>query len=239
MTANCIAGRVARSAMLWLSLLLGLSSLACAQQRTDLNLVIALDCSWSVSAVEYALQAKGLATAFRDPQIIKSISGGTHGRIGVAVIQWSVDGNQNLIVPWTLIAGQGDSQALAQRIALTQRQNLGMATSISGALSRSGELLDLAPFIPERQVIDVVADGENNHGPEVEPIRNALVERGVTINALAVLNEVGHLDTYLRDNVIGGPGSFVEPARDYKDFTRAIRKKLLREIRGLMLGSLR
>ena len=41
---------------------------------------------------------------------------------------------------------------------------------------------------------------------------------------------VAIIDEYYRQNVIGGPGSFVETATDYSDFERAIRRKLLREI---------
>ncbi|MGQ0485867.1 MAG: DUF1194 domain-containing protein, partial [Hyphomicrobiales bacterium] len=38
---------------------------------------------------------------------------------------------------------------------------------------------------------------------------------------------------YYRDRVITGAGSFVEPARGFEDFARAIREKLLRELRPL------
>jgi hypothetical protein len=38
------------------------------------------------------------------------------------------------------------------------------------------------------------------------------------------------LDKYYLHCVIGGPRSFVEVARDFEDFPRAVRKKLLQEI---------
>jgi len=41
------------------------------------------------------------------------------------------------------------------------------------------------------------------------------------------------LDNYYRGCVIGGPGAFLVVARDFKDFARAIRKKLILEIAGL------
>jgi len=41
------------------------------------------------------------------------------------------------------------------------------------------------------------------------------------------------LDNYCRGCVIGGPGAFLVVARDFKDFARAIRKKLILEIAGL------
>jgi hypothetical protein len=41
------------------------------------------------------------------------------------------------------------------------------------------------------------------------------------------------LDKYYRGCVIGGPGAFLVFARDFADFARAIRKKLVLEIAGL------
>jgi hypothetical protein len=42
------------------------------------------------------------------------------------------------------------------------------------------------------------------------------------------------LDQYYAGCVIGGTGAFQVPARDFKDFARAIKKKLILEIAGLM-----
>ena len=37
-------------------------------------------------------------------------------------------------------------------------------------------------------------------------------------------------DEFFRDNVIGGSGAFVIPARSFADFETAVRIKLIREI---------
>ncbi len=63
-------------------------------------------------------------------------------------------------------------------------------------------------------------------------MRDLAVAAGITINGLAILNEVPDLDRYYRDHVIGGPGAFMMTATDYSDFGTAIRRKLVREIRG-------
>jgi hypothetical protein len=57
-----------------------------------------------------------------------------------------------------------------------------------------------------------------------------VLDRGVTVNGLAILNELPHLDRYFRNYLIGGAGSFVMVARDYADFAAAMTGKLLREI---------
>ena len=43
-------------------------------------------------------------------------------------------------------------------------------------------------------------------------------------------NPPGGIEKYYRDNVIGGPGSFVMVAEDYASFGRAMVKKLIAEI---------
>jgi len=56
---------------------------------------------------------------------------------------------------------------------------------------------------------------------------------GVVVNGLAIRNEILNLDQYYREEVAGGPGSFVVDISDYRDFPEAIKLKLLREIRPL------
>ena len=62
----------------------------------------------------------------------------------------------------------------------------------------------------------------------------------MTINGLPILNNSGvfsrynipDLDLYYRDCVIGGPSAFLVVAANFKDFARAIRRKLILEIAG-------
>jgi hypothetical protein len=51
--------------------------------------------------------------------------------------------------------------------------------------------------------------------------------------ALPILALEPDLDRYYSDNVIGGPGAFIVPARSYDTFADAILKKLITEIAGL------
>ncbi|NKB52854.1 MAG: DUF1194 domain-containing protein [Rhizobiaceae bacterium] len=200
--------------------------------RADLNLVIAMDCSWSVNGSEYALQAGGVAAAFSDPEVLQAIVEGYHGQISVLVIHWSTSGTQKVAIDWTTITNPGDAIRFANRAARMGRQTVNGGTSISGALQFSQLSFETAPTRADRRVIDVIADGENNDGNRVETTRDSVVREGTTINALAVINEVSYLHYYLRNRVIGGPGAFVERAADYFDFKRAFKKKLLREIKG-------
>jgi hypothetical protein len=60
------------------------------------------------------------------------------------------------------------------------------------------------------------------------------IERGVSVNGLAITSDFPHLDDWYRNNVIVGPGSFVIKAKGFNDFKRAIKEKLGREFTSLI-----
>lgn len=202
----------------------------------DLTLVLAVDTSASVDADEYALQRGGLATAFRDPEVVEAVAAGPLKRIAVSVVEWAGASQQVQVIGWTLVEGSGAALSLADRIDTLERSIPTGATSIAGALAFGTALLRAAPFETARRVIDLSGDGRNNQGRDVEDVRRVVVAQGVTINGLAILNEHPTLDYYFRDRVIGGAGSFVEVAHDYDAYVGAIRRKLIREIRSLTVS---
>jgi hypothetical protein len=197
----------------------------------DLALVLAVDCSFSVDSREFRLQMEGLGKAFRRAEVKKAIVLGQRQRIAVAVVQWSDDNNQMVVLPWTIISGDADAEELAMVLSGMPRKLAEGGTSISTALVYSAAVFAAAPS-SERRVIDVSSDGRNNIGPPVSPVRDRLVAEGITINGLTILNEWPTLDTYFERNVVGGPGHFVMPANDYDAYAEAIYRKLLREITG-------
>jgi hypothetical protein len=80
-----------------------------------------------------------------------------------------------------------------------------------------------SPFQANRHTVEVSGNGTNNAGRNVNDARNEALAKGITINGLVILdkdplpfdpdhtNPPGGLDTYYRNNVTGGPGSFVMP----------------------------
>ena len=215
-------------------LVLGTSSRAPAQQerRVDLELVLAVDCSYSVDEFEFALQVQGMARAFRHPEIIEAIAGGPLKSIAVAVVQWSDADTQSVVVPWTAIGTRTESHAFADRVAGMARAVPQGGTSISSVIRFSAGLLADNGFFGARQVIDVAADGRNNSGGNPRIMRDIVAARGIVVNGLTVLNEDQALDKYFERNVRAGPGSFVIIANDYDAYEEAILRKLLREIMG-------
>jgi hypothetical protein len=205
--------------------------LAAEGVQTDMALVLAIDCSFSVDAQEFRLQMEGVGRAFRRKEIQDAIAKGNNGRIAVAAIQWSDEANQMVVVPWRIIATSDDADALGDILSEMPRRLAEGGTSISTALQFAATLLRKAPP-SDRLVIDMSSDGRNNVGVAVPLVRDRIVAQGITINALTILNEWPTLDKYFENNVVGGQAHFVIPANDYEAYAEAIYRKLLREITG-------
>jgi hypothetical protein len=196
----------------------------------DLQLVLAVDSSGSINDDEFRLQMEGLTTAFRNQRILDAIRGGPVGAIAVTLIEWSSVDQQHQSITWTVISDEESMALFADQLAATPRFIPGGSTSVSDALSYSGRMFGKSGFISERRVIDVSGDGSNNSGIPPDSVRDRLVEAGVVINGLAILNDEPNLKDYYAASVIGGAGAFVLIAENYETFSKAILNKLVQEI---------
>ena len=203
----------------------------------DLELVLAVDASSSVSAMEFELQIQGLAQAFRDPRVLQAIRAAGDLGVAVSLVQWSDHRKQFLAVDWTLVADPDGAAAFADEVADTPRFVIGGGTAIGGVLNFAMRSLDGNDFQGRRRVIDVSGDGRANQGAEPARLRDQAVARGITINGLAILNEDLTVADYYRAQVIGGAGAFVMSANDYESYALAILTKLLREIAGALVAA--
>jgi len=199
----------------------------------DIALLLAVDASSSVDHDEFSLMMGGLAGAFRDPLVAEAATSGPRGAAAVAAVLWSGPGAQAVAVPWMLLAGAEDAAALAEALDACPRLVPPGGTALGEGLRAALRHLAEGPAAT-RQVIDLSGDGAGNAGIPSAPVRDAAVSAGVTINALAVVNEEPDLPAHYAAEVIGGPGAFVMACRDYADFAEAIRRKLVRELRGAM-----
>jgi Ca-activated chloride channel family protein len=192
----------------------------------EIALVLGFDVSSSIDPFEYRLQAEGIAGAFRDPEVEAAL---LEGRAAVALVQWSGLGEQRLALPWTGIGSEAELSALQARISALPRPWSRSDTAVGEALAFMTGLFDSAPGC-RRQVIDFAGDGIANTGIGAAAPRQAALARGITINGLAI-DRVGRSVTgYYRDHLAGGAGAFVVTATGFRDFARAFRAKLLREL---------
>jgi hypothetical protein len=219
-------------------LLLSASTRLCAEPQVDLQLVIAVDISYSMDLEEQRLQRDGYVAALRDPELIKSMRSGPNGRIAITYFEWAGPGSQRIIMPWTVLDGEASAVAFADKLAAMPISRWSM-TSISSALDYGEKLFEVSGVVGGRRVIDVSGDGPNNAGAPIVGVRDGLVQRGITINGLPIVIKVDgpfdipDLDYYYEECVIGGTGSFMIPIRERVQFQSATRRKLMLEIAGL------
>lgn len=220
----------------------GFSTTAQANE-VDLELVLAMDGSNSISNQEYITQLQGTADAFRDPSIHAAITSGPIGKIAVTVMVWSDAAFPKLNSGWFLLDGERSSNAFAaivERFRLTDDKKIdiggGGGTGIGAGVEEGLKLMRQNRYVGLRKVIDISGDGIETEFwfSKSVMIRDAKLlanVENVTVNGLPIVNpDYPELDTYYRENVITGPGSFIIAAEGFDDFKRAIRKKLLREI---------
>jgi hypothetical protein len=214
---------------------------AAATEPVDLELVIATDVSRSIDEDEAQLQRRGIAAAFRSKVIIRAIQSGFLRRITVAYIDYSSALFNKVVVDWRILADRNSAEAFADTL-LRAPLTFGRRTSISDGIALAARMIESNDIEGTRRVIDVSGDGPNNFGALVNRVRDEAIARRITINGLPIINKTDRfnsryflpdLDDYYRGCVIGGPGAFLVAARNFKDFARAIRRKLILEIAGL------
>lgn len=195
--------------------------LACA-----VALILLVDISSSVSEKNYELQKKGIAEAFKDPEIQKTIEA-QPGGLALSLHEWT--DTSDVSIPWVILKTKKDSEDLSNKI-LNLQYTIGRTTAMGDAIIKGIEYFDSTPCEPERKVIDVSGDGPSNTGEEIEVARKKAIDNLVTINGMPIITTVEPgLSDYYIDKVIT-PDGFVLSADGYEDFTRAIKRKLIFEI---------
>ncbi|PSH70500.1 hypothetical protein CU102_00055 [Phyllobacterium brassicacearum] len=218
----------------------GSSSAEQYPMAVDLELVIAVDVSYSMGIEEQRVQRAGYAAAFLSPEIVRALRGGALGKIAVTYVEWG--GSAIQVVPWTPIDSAASAARFAEELRRQPMRRISF-TSISNALAFARELIRSNRYQASRRVIDVSGDGPNNAGAPVSVARNASIAEGIVIDGLPIMLEkapdsasIPDIDVYYEKCVIGGDGAFVLRATDIRHFPEAIRHKLVREISGLKLS---
>jgi len=209
-----------------------------ADEIVDVELVLAVDVSLSMSPAELVIQRDGYAAALTDPTVLGAIADGMHGKIAVTYVEWAGQFSQTVVVPWTVIASPEDAAGFVRQMTATPPRSA-RRTSISSALEFSAKLFADSGFQGFKRVIDVSGDGPNNQGQQVDLVRDQVLRDGITINGLPLMTngngmitpfDINNLDSYYTDCVIGGPGAFMIPVNQWSQFPEAIRRKLVLEL---------
>ena len=238
--------------MRWITPLLLASLLvppaAHAAEDVDVALVLVSDVSRSIDDSEFTLEKEGYATAFTSQAVLSAIQGGPAGAVGIAYVEFASSFEVKTVVDWTVIRDKASAQAFADKLSAAPRSFWGR-TAIDPRTDRGVQLLAESGLTAPRHLIDVCGDGTNNAGREITEARDDALKAGITINGLAIVNDhpvswtfahvqpPGGLPNYYRENVTGGPGSFVLEVHDFHSFGEAMTRKLVTEIAGRAMPS--
>lgn len=209
---------------------------AAAQDQCRLALLLGIDVSASVDAEEYQLQLSGIASALIAPEIVEAFLNGP-GPVALSVYEWSGRFQQDLVIDWTLITSEEDLTRVAERMARQVRRSEDFPTALGYALGfAAGHFAEAPPCL--FQTLDISGDGQNNDGFAPGAAYEHFPFDGITVNGLAIGGASLMIEDYYLDQVIRGPGAFVEYAATHADFAAAMRRKLERELRVMILGGL-
>ena len=196
----------------------------------DVALVLAVDVSSSVDSGDYQLQMQGIAAALRQRDVLEIILGGPHRQIALALVQWSTSNSQSITIPWQILSSSTDVEATAHAIELAGRDSAPGGTGMAAAIAFSTELLARFSLPADRKVIDVSGDGLESDEGDVPQARARALQLGIVINGLPIISDSELLVPYYHDVVIGGAGSFIEPAKNILAFGKAMGRKFIREL---------
>ncbi|MEM6550155.1 MAG: DUF1194 domain-containing protein [Pseudomonadota bacterium] len=226
--------------MFSLALILAVTGPARSEMPVDVELILAVDVSLSMTARELEIQRRGYAEALVSDDVVEAIGfGGPHGQISLTYVEWAGPASQRVIIDWTLIRTREDAEAFATRLTTAFPDGF-PRTSISSLIDHSIPRFEDNGFVGERRVIDISGDGPNNGGRPVLAARAEAAARGITINGLPLMTREGmgdqfhldDLDEYYRQCVTTGPTSFLIPVLRWEDFPDAVRRKLVLELAG-------
>ena len=219
--------------------LYGLQSPANARDiDVDLELILAVDISYSVDETEARKQRNGYVTALQSAEVVDAIRSGPHGRIAVIYVEWADSAMQRVVAPWTIIQSAADATAFAQKVHDAPFVQ-GHYTAIGSMMERGFALFNSNAAKGLRRVIDISGDGPQNQGANLQTARQHATQLDIVINGLPIISQSQDpwrprvevkIDQYYRHQVIVGPGSFVVPAHDFDDFKKAVLRKMVLEI---------
>lgn len=201
-----------------------------AEQPVDLELVLLVDASASITTGALDFQLRGHAAAFRDEKVKAAIAAGPRGGIAVTLARFDGPRSLKVLLPWRRLASAADADAFAEAVLAASAGQEAGSTAIGSAVLDALELFKGSGFDSPRQTIDIVSNGFSNAGIDPTLARDAAEAAHVTVNALVILDEYDWLESYYRQQVIGGIGAFVRTAEGRDSFIQALIAKLIDEI---------
>src|SRR6202008_2316367 len=171
-----------------------------ARPTVDVELVLAVDVSYSMDMDELAIQREGYAQAIVSKDFLQALRTVPGSKVAVTYFEWSMSGDEKIIIPWRVIDGPESAGAVAAEI-MKMPVRRGSSTSISGAINFALQLFEENPYGGVRRIIHISGDGPNNDGAPVTGARDAALEKGIIINGLPIMVKEPSLSTIDIENL--------------------------------------
>jgi hypothetical protein len=194
----------------------------------SLALAFGLDISVSVDDSEYEMQRAGVASALADPEV-RDVIVSRPEAVALMAYEWSGSHQQSVVVPWSFINNETDLFIFIESLLEQPRANSEYPTAIGRAVAFGVTAFKTVPSCA-RLVLDISGDGVSNDGFSPELVYQHFPVAGLTVNGLVVVGADSGTTAYYLNSVIRGPGAFVEIAYGFQDYSRAMKRKLLREL---------
>jgi hypothetical protein len=208
-------------------------------EQVDVELVFVSDASLSIDGAEIKFQREGYAGALLHPDVLAATKRGGLSRIAVTFIEWADEETQDVVVAWQVIDGEKSATRFGKALLAAPRTAYGI-NAIGAAIAAGQRTIETNAYQGLRKVIDFSGDSANNWGGiSIAETRANALAAGITINGLPVEcpgddcsgSPVGYdLEKAFREQIIGGPGSFVAVADKNTSFAEAVRRKLILEL---------
>src|SRR5690242_21269605 len=93
------------------------SRVAQKEATVDVELILAVDVSYSMDMDELAIQREGYAGAITSPEFLQALKTGPTGKIAVTYFEWAASNDQKVVMSWRLIDGPESADAVAEEIS--------------------------------------------------------------------------------------------------------------------------
>jgi hypothetical protein len=157
----------------------------------------------------YDMQIEATARALMEPCVVGRLIGSSSGRTAIGVILWSANMQQEIAVHWRVIRSIEDIAAVVARLRNTANY-LDSYTGAAAAVRFATEQLK-AGYIPLscRKIINMTANGRDNHGGDPSGAAREAERSGITINAVVMKGYDGTVEDmyqYYSNNVVTKDG---------------------------------
>src|SRR5260370_31832702 len=71
-----------------------------AAPSVDVELILAVDVSYSMDMDELAIQREGYAQAIISKEFLQALKTGPNGKVAVTYFEWAASNDQKIIIPW-------------------------------------------------------------------------------------------------------------------------------------------